>query len=202
MNYDDASPWPATADGGGQSLERIANSAYADDPVNWRASSQTAGTPGASLPPTSPLIAFEPAAIEVSVLEGSPAETTDLELWNAGISTLSYSLSDTASWLSFTPTSGSSLNGADRISHTATLDASGLTPGVHNTQIAITGNSDNSPAILPVTLTVRERDLTFPATRVGSGDRWLWCFSHLQRAGAGWRPRSLATTHSTGASRS
>ncbi|MGI9244940.1 MAG: lamin tail domain-containing protein, partial [Verrucomicrobiales bacterium] len=162
VSYDDTSPWPTAADGDGPSLERITNSAYANDSVNWRASTQAGGTPGASLPPTTPLIAFEPGSIEVSVLEDSAAATTSVELWNAGISTLNYSLSETAGWLSVAPAGGSSLNGADRRSHTLTLDPSELPPGTHSAQIAITGNADNSPASLPVTLTIRERDLTPP----------------------------------------
>ena len=37
--YDDGAPWPATPDGGGQSLERIDDGAYGDDVINWQASS-------------------------------------------------------------------------------------------------------------------------------------------------------------------
>ena len=35
VDYGDAAPWPAAADGTGRSLQRISESAYADDPINW-----------------------------------------------------------------------------------------------------------------------------------------------------------------------
>src|SRR5204862_4089454 len=46
VHYYDASPWPNAADGSGPSLERINNNAYGNDPVNWRASVSSGGTPG------------------------------------------------------------------------------------------------------------------------------------------------------------
>lgn len=46
VRFGDSSPWPAEADGGGSSLERLNLSAYGNDPVNWRASVSAGGTPG------------------------------------------------------------------------------------------------------------------------------------------------------------
>ncbi len=37
VKYNDSAPWPTAADGGGQVLHRISNTAYADDPANWQA---------------------------------------------------------------------------------------------------------------------------------------------------------------------
>ena len=44
--YDDAAPWPVSADGTGPSLERLADSLFADDPAHWRASPAAGGSPG------------------------------------------------------------------------------------------------------------------------------------------------------------
>lgn len=44
--YDDASPWPASADGNGPSLEVIDLHSTNALPTNWEASSATGGTPG------------------------------------------------------------------------------------------------------------------------------------------------------------
>jgi hypothetical protein len=49
VNFRDTPPWPAAADGGGSSLERINWRAFGDDPVNWRASIQY-GSCGALTP--------------------------------------------------------------------------------------------------------------------------------------------------------
>ena len=44
--YDNAAPWPASADGLGRSLVRIDPAAYGDDPINWQESLLLGGSPG------------------------------------------------------------------------------------------------------------------------------------------------------------
>ncbi|MFP6631615.1 MAG: lamin tail domain-containing protein [Planctomycetota bacterium] len=46
VRYNDRSPWPAGADGGGASLERVSISAYGNEAANWGASLAAGGTPG------------------------------------------------------------------------------------------------------------------------------------------------------------
>jgi hypothetical protein len=41
VKYNDNAPWPVAADGGGQALHRISNTAFADDPANWQAAAAT-----------------------------------------------------------------------------------------------------------------------------------------------------------------
>jgi len=36
VRYNDAAPWPVSADGGGTYLSRIDNNAYGNDPGNWQ----------------------------------------------------------------------------------------------------------------------------------------------------------------------
>ncbi len=43
VRYNDKSPWPPGADGGGMSLQRTSVYAYGDDPIIWRAAAPTAG---------------------------------------------------------------------------------------------------------------------------------------------------------------
>jgi hypothetical protein len=43
VNYDDKAPWPTTADGEGDSLDRITDSDYGNDVANWQAASPTPG---------------------------------------------------------------------------------------------------------------------------------------------------------------
>jgi len=43
MTYHDTSPWPIGADGIGNSLQRVSNSGFGNDPVNWFAAGTTAG---------------------------------------------------------------------------------------------------------------------------------------------------------------
>ena len=43
INYDNAAPWPAEADGMGKSLTRIADGLYGNDAENWQAADPTPG---------------------------------------------------------------------------------------------------------------------------------------------------------------
>ena len=43
VHYSPLPPWPAGADGTGNSLQRIASAGFADDPANWSAGAPTAG---------------------------------------------------------------------------------------------------------------------------------------------------------------
>ena len=56
VNYLDDAPWPSSADGGGDSLQRKHPAEYGDDPVNWTAEAPTAGRPNTA---TTPLIQME-----------------------------------------------------------------------------------------------------------------------------------------------
>ena len=48
LEYDDALPWSAAANGAGSSLQRINLSSYGNDPVNWTAASPNPGGPSRS----------------------------------------------------------------------------------------------------------------------------------------------------------
>jgi hypothetical protein len=53
VNYLDRTPWPATADGTGASLQRLTVSAYGNEPTNWFASGYSPGAAFANnIPPT------------------------------------------------------------------------------------------------------------------------------------------------------
>ena len=52
VSYHNTAPWPTNADGLGNSLQRISQTAFADDPANWAAVGVTAGRANAiTLPP-------------------------------------------------------------------------------------------------------------------------------------------------------
>ena len=48
VKYSDLAPWPAAADGAGQSLTRVTPGSYGNDPVNWTAATPTPGPQGAN----------------------------------------------------------------------------------------------------------------------------------------------------------
>ena len=59
VEYRDAAPWPAAADGSGASLQRVNLAAYGNDPANWIAATPTAGSPR-STGGIAPTIAVQP----------------------------------------------------------------------------------------------------------------------------------------------
>ena len=58
VRYNDKTPWPPGADGGGPSLQRRVPSAYGNDPINWEAALPTPGTQ--FIPGQEPIITAHP----------------------------------------------------------------------------------------------------------------------------------------------
>ena len=68
--YRDVAPWPVSADGAGTALQRVSDSAYANDVVNWTAAPPSPGAASSSnLPPT---ISISSPANGASIGVGQP----------------------------------------------------------------------------------------------------------------------------------
>jgi len=112
--------------------------------------------------PTAPTVTFYPPAISTSTsalsngcTEGNNASSQSFEVWNSGGGDLSYSISDNASWLFCTPTSGASNGEHDTI--TVNYSTSGLSAGTYTAVITISDTgASNSPQTINVTLTVND----------------------------------------------
>ncbi|MCU0613525.1 MAG: hypothetical protein MUD09_00420 [Desulfobacterales bacterium] len=77
---------------------------------------------------TNPKIVVYPNSISVQTTYGGSSKTGTLQITNNGGGTLTWSLSDTKNWLTYSPTSGSATNGeVDSI--TVTFNPSGLAHG-------------------------------------------------------------------------
>ena len=100
-----------------------------------------------------PLIGVSPASFSFTGEEGgsNPANQT-LGVSNTGGGTLNWSVLDNQTWLSLSPTSGSSTGETDNV--TVSVNTAGLADGTYNATITATGNASNSPVTVPVTLTV------------------------------------------------
>jgi hypothetical protein len=83
VHYSDSTPWPAAADGGGPSLQRINVAAYGNEATNWFASGFTPGRFYLSNQP--PVIIQQPSNQTVNI--GDPALFT---VFATGASPLSY----------------------------------------------------------------------------------------------------------------
>ena len=101
-----------------------------------------------------PVISFNPESLSFTAGEGgsNPANET-LEIWNSGVDTLHWTLSDDAAWLSENPTSGSSMTERDTV--VLSVDITGMSDGAYSTSITITApGASNSPQTVPVALYV------------------------------------------------
>jgi hypothetical protein len=100
-----------------------------------------------------PTITRSPATLSPSCNQGGNASSQTFTVQNTGSSTLSYSISVNQTWLSVTPTSGTSTGEADTI--TVNYATSSLAAGTYNAAITITdSNASNNPQTIAVTLTV------------------------------------------------
>lgn len=111
----------------------------------------------------SPLIAFSPSSISFTAnIGGANPASESLSIFNGYTGTLSWAASSSASWLTLTPTSGQQ-------SGTVTLSVNidGLSAGLYETSVQITGNTGNSPQSVPVTLTINSSPIIGYTTPIG-----------------------------------
>ncbi|HPD32420.1 MAG TPA: hypothetical protein PLL20_20700 [Phycisphaerae bacterium] len=106
-----------------------------------------------------PSISRSPATLSPSCTEGSNASNQTFTVANNGLGVLNYSISDNVSWLSCSPTSGTSTGEQDTI--TVTYLTSGLSAGTYYGTITVSDpNASNSPQTIAVTLTVNPSKIT------------------------------------------
>jgi len=114
----------------------------------------------------SPTISRSPVSLSPASTEGNNASSQTFDVWNSGGGTLNYTISDNASWLSCSPSSGSSTGGQNAI--TVTYNTSGLTAGSYSATINTTDTVGSSPPqTISVSLTVNPVSVP-PSITLGS----------------------------------
>jgi hypothetical protein len=113
-----------------------------------------------------PTISFSPSNFSFSATQGgaNPSNQT-LEIWNSGPAgtTLNWSVSDNATWLSLSPTSGSSTGEHDLV--TLSVNISEMSAGTYTATITISDPSaTNNPQIVSVTLNVGDFTISASST--------------------------------------
>jgi hypothetical protein len=102
-------------------------------------------------PPTPPALSVTPTSLSFSATQGgaNPAGKT-LSVSNTGGGSMDWTASETASWLSVSPASGTNSG-----TITVTPSISGLAAGTYTTDVTVTAaGATGSPKTIPVTLTV------------------------------------------------
>ncbi len=109
-----------------------------------------------------------PATLAVSTTTldfGTSGTSQTFDVWNAGGSTINYSIADNANWLTVTPTSGTS-NG-QRNTITAKVDRSGLATGTYTGKITVTPSTG---AVITILVTMQYA--TVPQIKLKPIARW------------------------------
>ncbi len=110
-----------------------------------------------SLQTTNPVLSVAPSSLSISAKEGVAPPSQSFQVWNSGAGTLNYQIETNVSWLSVSPTSGSS--GGERDTITVQADTSGMTTGTYNGVISVISDATNGTENIGVTLTIREGKL-------------------------------------------
>ncbi len=126
--------------------------------------------------------------IKVACAEGqSPAPVT-FQVWNAGVSKLDFAISDDATWLSCSPTSGQSTGITNKADIMATFSTSALKKGEYLAEITVSDTSGASAAkTIAVLLVVGPKIGYFPTA-----------FSILTAKGADAPPKFFDLTNTGG----
>jgi len=124
--------------------------------INAEGSSNSPQTIPVSLTVLSPpTIASSPTSLTNSCSHGNNAAAQSFQVWNSGAGTVNYTISTDQTWVSCTPTSGSSTGVSDKKTITVNYTTSSLTPGIYTANITMVDpGSSNSPQTIPVSLTV------------------------------------------------
>jgi hypothetical protein len=105
-----------------------------------------------------PVIAFDPASLSFSAVAGQANPGNKIvEIWNSGMGTLDWSVSDDGGWLALAPTSGSSSGEHDEV--TASINTAGMTAGNYSATVTMSAaGATNTPRTLAVSLTLTETE--------------------------------------------
>ncbi|MDM8007429.1 MAG: DUF5010 C-terminal domain-containing protein [Phycisphaerae bacterium] len=133
---------------------------------------------------STPTINRSPSTLAPSCTAGSNASSQTFTVANSGGGTLSYTITDNVSWLSCSPTSGTSTGEADTI--TVTYATSGLSAGTYYGTITISDpNASNNPQTIAVTLTVNSSKTTV-SENFESMPSWSSSFDASWGSAAAW----------------
>ena len=116
--------------------------------VDQRYPAGQVGTPGLTS------MTRSPASFTKNIFEGDNAANDIFTIKNNGSGPMNYSITDNATWLSVSPTNGSSSGETDSIN--VIYSTAGLAPNVYNATITINATAaTNSPQTIAVNLTVQ-----------------------------------------------
>jgi len=103
-----------------------------------------------------PSIVLSPTALNRTCTEGANLPDDTFQVWDGGDVALNYTVSDDATWLSVSPSSGTSTGPSDKQTHTVSYTTSGLAVGTYDATITVADPAaTNTPQTIAVHVTVQ-----------------------------------------------
>jgi hypothetical protein len=95
------------------------------------------------------------AALSVSCKKGSSPAASNFTVANEGVGAMAYTVTEASDWLAVTPASGTCATDVDSLA--VNYSAGSLALGTYSGTLTITAaDAENSPLVIPVTLTVKK----------------------------------------------
>ena len=134
-----------------------------------------------------PQLCLDPTTIDLFAPQGgSNPDDQTLSIWNCGVETLTWTVTENCTWLSVDPSTGTSSGEVDEVA--ISFDTTGLVPETYCCELTISSpEASNSPIAVNVCLTVYDPTVTAlhvddAAPLGGDGQSWATAFRYLQDA--------------------
>gem|GEM_PF-4306082 len=101
-------------------------------------------------PPSSPVLTYNPNALNFYTHSPGWTGSNTFEIWNSGTGTLSYTLSESITWITVTPTTGTSTGEHDTI--TVNVVNTGSMSGYYSGTISISSNGGSGSVFVDITI--------------------------------------------------
>lgn len=112
-----------------------------------------------------PEIALNTTSLEQVAGLGIDTPNQVFAVWNSGVKTLNYTVSDDVAWLSVSQDHGTSTGIGDKVLHTVHYDTDSLALGMHYATITISAPAaSNNPRTIAVTLEVKQPEISLSTT--------------------------------------
>jgi len=112
--------------------------------------------------PPVPVFSYDPTSHDFGNMFVDETDSTTFDIWNSGTGTLTYSLSESCSWVDISSTSGSSTGEHDTI--TVDIDTTGLSETTHSCDIVITSDGGSGTFTVDVNVIPPSPMLSFSPT--------------------------------------
>ncbi|MHA1311796.1 MAG: Ig-like domain-containing protein, partial [Candidatus Helarchaeota archaeon] len=121
--------------------------------------------------PPNPILSYSPTTIDFGTKSPGETDSDTFDIWNSGTGTLSWSVSESCSWITgLSPSSGSSTGEHDTV--TVSIDTTGLSDGNYQNTVSISSDGGSGSVTIKVTVyTPPNPILSYSPTTINFGTK-------------------------------